>query len=101
MKFVSTSRRRSKARKWWRCPHKQADSRFPACRRWDRNADRHIHGDAKGHLWLRRALFAVCIPEQFAATRQQISRSEEHTSELQSLIRISYAVFSLKKKKEN
>src|SRR3546814_2847566 len=27
-------------------------------------------------------------------------RSEEHTSELQSLIRISYAVFCLKKKKE-
>src|SRR3546814_10200744 len=28
-------------------------------------------------------------------------RSEEHTSELQSLMRISYDVFSLKKKKEN
>src|SRR3546814_1647633 len=28
------------------------------------------------------------------------SRSEEHTSELQSLMRISYAVFCLKKKKE-
>src|SRR3546814_4017898 len=29
------------------------------------------------------------------------SRSEEHTSELQSLMRISYAVFCLKKKKIN
>src|SRR3546814_2779017 len=29
------------------------------------------------------------------------SRSEEHTSELQSLMRISYAVFCLKKKKTN
>src|SRR3546814_5611715 len=28
-----------------------------------------------------------------------LGRSEEHTSELQSLMRISYAVFSLKKKK--
>src|SRR3546814_8457249 len=28
-----------------------------------------------------------------------IARSEEHTSELQSLMRISYAVFCLKKKK--
>src|SRR3546814_1094472 len=28
------------------------------------------------------------------------SRSEEHTSELQSLMRISYAVFCLKKKKQ-
>src|SRR3546814_7325793 len=30
-----------------------------------------------------------------------IPRSEEHTSELQSLMRISYAVFCLKKKKKN
>src|SRR3546814_6902244 len=29
------------------------------------------------------------------------TRSEEHTSELQSLMRISYAVFCLKKKKSN
>src|SRR3546814_3943385 len=31
----------------------------------------------------------------------QVGRSEEHTSELQSLMRISYAVFCLKKKKIN
>src|SRR3546814_9633499 len=30
--------------------------------------------------------------------RRQAARSEEHTSELQSLMRISYAVFCLKKK---
>src|SRR3546814_7358450 len=30
----------------------------------------------------------------------QLRRSEEHTSELQSLMRISYAVFCLKKKKQ-
>src|SRR3546814_7413009 len=30
---------------------------------------------------------------------RDIARSEEHTSELQSLMRISYAVFCLKKKK--
>src|SRR3546814_7422695 len=32
------------------------------------------------------------------ATEQTVFRSEEHTSELQSLMRISYAVFCLKKK---
>src|SRR3546814_1286238 len=32
--------------------------------------------------------------------RSEIRRSEEHTSELQSLMRISYAVFCLKKKKK-
>src|SRR3546814_1478599 len=39
-----------------------------------------------------RAGTAICINNDFA-------RSEEHTSELQSLMRISYAVFCLKKKK--
>src|SRR3546814_3984286 len=34
-------------------------------------------------------------------TRGCRKRSEEHTSELQSLMRISYAVFCLKKKKHN
>src|SRR3546814_1205130 len=35
------------------------------------------------------------------AVPQPASRSEEHTSELQSLMRISYAVFCLKKKTKN
>src|SRR3546814_2674118 len=34
-----------------------------------------------------------------ASPQAHIGRSEEHTSELQSLMRISYAVFCLKKKK--
>src|SRR3546814_1500609 len=36
-----------------------------------------------------------CAPGQGL---QRLARSEEHTSELQSLMRISYAVFCLKKK---
>src|SRR3546814_1742993 len=36
--------------------------------------------------------------EQPSATHLLLQRSEEHTSELQSLMRISYAVFCLKKK---
>src|SRR3546814_3131954 len=39
------------------------------------------------------ALFAFLLVEAL-----KIVRSEEHTSELQSLMRISYAVFCLKKK---
>src|SRR3546814_8442040 len=35
------------------------------------------------------------------AARALAERSEEHTSELQSLMRISYAVFCLKKKNNN
>src|SRR3546814_1651971 len=47
------------------------------------------------HLGLRhRALAHI-----HALARDLAQRSEEHTSELQSLMRISYAVFCLKKKK--
>src|SRR3546814_10086180 len=38
-------------------------------------------------------------PEKLSGTIQNDIRSEEHTSELQSLMRNSYAVFCLKKKK--
>src|SRR3546814_7331618 len=41
---------------------------------------------------------ASWIPDQLRAKDRH--RSEEHTSELQSLMRISYAVFCLKKKKQ-
>src|SRR3546814_3141988 len=42
---------------------------------------------------------AARVAQQETAIRQAQARSEEHTSELQSLMRISYAVFCLKKKK--
>src|SRR3546814_6871585 len=42
---------------------------------------------------------AVHIAIFHAATRRSFLRSEEHTPELQSLMRISYAVFCLNKKK--
>src|SRR3546814_6454153 len=38
-------------------------------------------------------------PKPQGPTHRKSKRSEEHTSELQSLMRISYAVFCLKKKK--
>src|SRR3546814_6260511 len=50
--------------------------------------------------------YLSALGEQFGFTVQPQPlhaphRSEEHTSELQSLMRISYAVFCLKKKKKN
>src|SRR3546814_1150790 len=49
----------------------------------------------------RRTRFRATTDDQHIRTRphQRPARSEEHTSELQSLMRISYAVFCLKKKK--
>src|SRR3546814_2498600 len=52
-------------------------------------------------LPLRDAITARRPPQRSvgdAPPRRNRSRSEEHTSELQSLMRISYAVFCLKKK---
>src|SRR3546814_8687266 len=46
-------------------------------------------------LTWRGGLIGTLLPMALAT-----SRSEEHTSELQSLMRISYAVFCLKKKKK-
>src|SRR3546814_9947947 len=43
----------------------------------------------------------IGIPRAPGRWRVERRRSEEHTSELQSLMRISYAVFCLKKKKAN
>src|SRR3546814_3907146 len=48
----------------------------------------------------RRALDAALddVTQSVHTAFQMATRSEEHTSELQSLMRISYAVFCLKKK---
>src|SRR3546814_8851105 len=43
---------------------------------------------------------ADCGADRDCEKSQRRHRSEEHTSELQSLMRISYAVFCLKKKKK-
>src|SRR3546814_4746620 len=51
-----------------------------------------------------RVLLATPLPRGFLLLARMLSgtvRSEEHTSELQSLMRISYAVFCLKKKKKH
>src|SRR3546814_7105003 len=50
--------------------------------------------------YLRRALTDEATGLPNLAALEIATRSEEHTSELQSLMRISYAVFCLKKKKK-
>src|SRR3546814_8209392 len=54
-------------------------------------------GISVGGIVSNRKVFGPMLAEDLAVGND---RSEEHTSELQSLMRISYAVFCLKKKKQ-
>src|SRR3546814_2055134 len=72
---------------------------------WDRDGQSYLRlrglsprrqGCQTGRRPLAGLIEWECYPR-----RCQTARSEEHTSELQSLMRISYAVFCLKKKKYN
>src|SRR3546814_6866789 len=69
-------------------------------RRQQQHAHRHI--GAEQHEVAIRPIQAKDshLPEEMRRNGGH-DRSEEHTSELQSLMRISYAVFCLKKKKQN
>src|SRR3546814_10037667 len=77
-----------------------------SCRLALRSAQRLADG---GEIGVDRRLHRVLAAELLGAQQQAVggervmlhaARSEEHTSELQSLMRISYAVFCLKKKKQ-
>src|SRR3546814_2353955 len=57
--------------------------------------------DPRAQLSLIEVHDCFSVTELVTMEDLHISRSEEHTSELQSLMRISYAVFCLKKKKKN
>src|SRR3546814_3750256 len=60
------------------------------------------HFEQMRQLPLCRVVADDCLPRVLDIAAEALAeRSEEHTSELQSLMRISYAVFCLKKKKTN
>src|SRR3546814_9686180 len=74
----------------WLPPDKQYGGKLCGRARWN--------GSLRGH---KRMIEISAWPSINSHVRQSIERSEEHTSELQSLMRISYAVFCLKKQKNN
>src|SRR3546814_2433355 len=71
-----------------------AHKKFGTPETWERDG---VHTDCLIQLEKNGTLTADQI--EWAA-EISVPRSEEHTSELQSLMRISYAVFCLKKKKK-
>src|SRR3546814_7117471 len=80
---------------------------FNAPQRYALGADEDAFTDANGNpvpawtIMLGRLLALSRDEDGELPQVGQFARSEEHTSELQSLMRISYAVFCLKKKKHN
>src|SRR3546814_5145146 len=96
---------------------RSADLRYAASARYPRSSNLLIRNSILGGrhpanvgVNAAKAAFSASLPRSVwnsaavspgVAVTTQAPRSEEHTSELQSLMRISYAVFCLKKKKKN
>src|SRR3546814_4567678 len=83
--------------------HRGAD-RFASLRRLRGSAPLRQHGLEADRAWPRPGNVPTAVATRARRVcdrrdrNQSGSRSEEHTSELQSLMRIPYAVFCLKKK---
>src|SRR3546814_7561178 len=96
-------RGRAVAQRWRRRRSGQGQGVMQSWRRCRRRTTRGGRGTGgPGKMATRRILQGVrgVDPTNFATWRPHgFCRSEEHTSELQSLMRNSYAVFCLKKKK--
>src|SRR3546814_6110757 len=65
--------------------------------RVERDCVQPVHVSIRNSCEMQDVGIAEAVPD---GCPSHVRRSEEHTSELQSLMRISYAVFCLKKKKK-
>src|SRR3546814_1613390 len=82
-----------KGYRWLSAPISIAiDSRYRGIVKDIRDARLALRGRAE-----RLSAISFCNPQRSRCSSRSRSRSEEHTSELQSLMRNSYAVFCLKK----
>src|SRR3546814_2161688 len=86
----SSARGASRLRSGWRC----GSARSRKC------SSRRYHSARTSPKRLAPAHEPIPRVRRGSRSRPSQARSEEHTSELQSLMRISYAVFCLKKKKK-
>src|SRR3546814_3006979 len=96
--FPHTTLFRSRCQRSRRCDRVSRSSSF--ARRGVDDQGARLYAFALRRIgWARRIVEGAMRGEAGDAILSRvIARSEEHTSELQSLMRISYAVFGLKKK---
>src|SRR3546814_3721383 len=96
---LGRGRRNPRAARCSGCAVGASGSAHATSNRRDRRGDRDTSFGRR--CWQRRRLKKREADDLFATWFHEgaAPRSEEHTSELQSLMRISYAVFCLKKKK--
>src|SRR3546814_8750277 len=80
--------------------HRFCGADRPGCRAYDHPDDRGLFPRRAGRTEPCRGAVDRPLRAPAALDARQQQRSEEHTSELQSLMRSSYAVFCLKKKKK-
>src|SRR3546814_4089106 len=81
-------------------PSSTASSAFPTTRWRSRHARSSGQDPTSSGTGLKqRSPKRLAAADSSTTSNRGRARSEEHTSELQSLMRISYAVFCLKKKK--
>src|SRR3546814_7840805 len=88
------SRRRRRIHRALRRPGPRRAGRAPGA------GELAVHGDQEVRRRGHGRLPDAAAPRSRRPAAAPCARSEEHTSELQSLMRISYAVFCLKKKKK-
>src|SRR3546814_10670782 len=84
---------------WARKAPISVHNRLEAMRLYAEKVGDDITVEGALHAWIDADLNVQIVDQAQWAAFGKIARSEEHTSELQSLMRISYAVFCLKKQK--
>src|SRR3546814_10482483 len=96
---TSSTTRPTTAARQQRCCRRQAwTSASPTCWRWSRTP---AQATPRLRASTEEPPMQLHAKRVYLAAEPEDGRSEEHTSELQSLMRISYAVFCLKKKNQN
>src|SRR3546814_1232833 len=99
------ARRRGERRRVFASVSRQRDREVRGCRdvigRWRGRRHRERYTPASPRLCVNHSSSSVAVVALDSRFRGRTGRSEEHTSELQSLMRLSYAVYCLKKQSRN